>query len=188
MTTSNRVYVTRDPATVGPVGQEVDQELSALAAACATVADPSSGATAATVLLKTSPIGSPLTRIPLAQLEQRYDVRITVLDEGSPTVQPCVRITQSTPVPYGNSDERGRSDWGIWAWVRCCLRWRGSREELEQTDTSGACAGRADLPVSDGLPVLCPAAPRALLTAARSARGGCAGTAARTNDDDDARR
>jgi hypothetical protein len=173
---------------VRPGGRLIDQELRTLAAACAMVANPSSGATAATILLRIGPDERLLARMPLAQLEQRYGVRITVLDEGSPTTQPCVRITRRAAVPSGDEAGRGQGDEWPWAPVRRWLPWRGSREALGRTDPSGEWAGQSDRPARDELPGRCSAPPERFRTAGRSDRGGCAATAARTNDDDDARR
>ena len=79
----------------GPGRPRALDSLATIAAACGTVANRRSGATSAVVVLGAGESRAILAHDLLAQLEARYQVHITVLDEGSPTVPPTVHITRS---------------------------------------------------------------------------------------------
>src|SRR6185503_11682000 len=79
-----------------PASAQHDHALATLAAACGTVAEGRSGAMTVVVVLGFSSGSGMLTNDLLDPLERRYGVRIAVLDEGSPTTPPTVRITWAT--------------------------------------------------------------------------------------------
>jgi hypothetical protein len=99
-----------------PAASQRDRALVTLAAACGTVADERSGATTVVVVLGFSSGSGMLTDDLLDPLERRYGVRIAVLDEGSPTAPPTIRITRAAGPPVAVVGSLGRG--GVLARLR----------------------------------------------------------------------
>jgi hypothetical protein len=89
----------------GPGRPRALDTLATIAAACGTVANRRSGATSAVVVLGVGEARDVLAHDLLERLEQRYQVHIAVLDEGSPTMPSVVRITRPARATASTRDD-----------------------------------------------------------------------------------